>query len=94
MNMIHEKKENNTEYILKYFLPRIEHFIHFEIMKYLDTSVRTWPKLTGDIITNVSKAESIFYLCPDITLTSVPSIVHQFSYAKCSEHYVAMRGTL
>ena len=51
--MIREKKENKTEYILEYFLPRIEHFIHFEIMKYLDTSVRTRPKLTGDIITSI-----------------------------------------
>ena len=53
--------------MLEYFLPRIEHFIHFEIMKYLDTSVRTWLKLTGDIITDVTKAERIFYWCPDFT---------------------------
>ena len=39
--MIREKKESKTEYMLQYFLPRIEHFFHFEIMKYLDTSVRT-----------------------------------------------------
>ena len=64
--MIREKN-NKTEYMLEYFIPRIEHFIHFKIMKYLDTSVRTWPKLTGDIITNVSKAERIFYRCLDIT---------------------------
>ena len=39
--MIREKKENKTEYMLEYFLPRIEYFINFEIIKYLDTSVRT-----------------------------------------------------
>ena len=39
--VIREKKENKTEYMLEYFLPRIEHFIHFEIMGYLDTPVRT-----------------------------------------------------
>ena len=38
------------------------------------TSVRTWPKLTDDIITDVSEAERIFYRCPDIT--------HQ-----CPEHH-------
>ena len=65
--MIREKKENKTEYMLEYFLPRIEYFINFEIIKYLDTSVRTWRRLTGDIITDVSKAERIFYRCPDIT---------------------------
>ena len=59
--MIREKKENKTENLLEYFSPRIEQFIRFEIMKYLDTSVRTWPKLTGDIISDVSKAERIFY---------------------------------
>ena len=53
--------------MLEYLLPRIEHFIHFEIIKYLDTSVRTWSKLTGEIITDVSKTKRIFYRCPDIT---------------------------
>ena len=62
-----EKKENKTGYMLEYFLSRIEKFIDFEMMKYLDTSVRTWPKITGDIITDASKAERIFYRCPDIT---------------------------
>ena len=33
----------------------------------LDTSVRTSSKLTDDIITDVSKAERIFYRYPDIT---------------------------
>ena len=47
--------------MMEYFLPRIEHFIYFEIMKYLDTSVRTWPKWTGDITTDVNEAERIFY---------------------------------
>ena len=29
--------------------------------------LRTWPKLTGDIITDVSNAERIFYRGPDIS---------------------------
>ena len=91
--MIREKKENKTEYMLEYFLSRIEHFIHFEIMKYLGTSVRTWPKLIVDIITDVNKADRIFTDARK-SLTNVPSMVHQFSNAKCPEHYVAMRGTL
>ena len=41
--------------MLEYFLPRIEHCIHFEMIKNLDTSIRAWPKLTGDIITNIGE---------------------------------------
>ena len=35
------QKKRKSQYMMEYFLPRIEHFIYFEIMKYLDTSVRT-----------------------------------------------------
>ena len=61
------KKKKIRQHMLQYLLLRIEHFIRLEIMKYLDTSVRAWPKLTSDIITDVIKAESIFHRCPDIT---------------------------
>ena len=46
--------------------------IGYIIDKFLQYSVqcglmRAWPKLNGDIITDVSKAERIFYRCPDFT---------------------------
>ena len=41
--------------MLEYILTRIEPVIHFEIIKNLDTSMRTSPKLTGDIITDIGE---------------------------------------
>ena len=51
----YDKQKKIKKYVLEYFLLRIEHFIHFEIIKNLVTSMRTWPKLTGDIITDIGE---------------------------------------